>query len=219
MKRLGVMLGVLLGLAGVLPLMAGAQKPPKSTELTFSAKPTLVVFGKSTTLSGALRGSDKAGKTIEIQHLPSGSTTYVTIATKTTSTSGAFSHTLMPTKNTRYRAIAKTTPPQTSGEVHVNVAFRVSLRLSDYTPRRGQRVRFSGSVAPQHDGRIVYIQRRTSSGVFRTVARTRLEDAGSARSVFARRIRIYRDGVYRARVIRDADHATGTSATKTANVP
>lgn len=218
MKRLGVMLGVLLGLASVLPLMAGAQKPPKS-DISFSAKPTSVVFGKSTVLSGMLKGGDRSGKTVLIQHLPFGATTYTTVATKTTATNGSFSHTLVPAKKTRYRAVAQTTPPQTSAEVPVNVAIRISLRLSDYTPRRGQLVRFSGSVSPQHDGRTVLIQRRTATGSFRTIARTRARDAGSARSAYSRRLRIRSDSVYRTRMIGDADHTTGTSSTKTANVP
>ena len=96
--------------------------------------------------------------------------------------------------------------------------MRVSLRLSDSTPRRGQLVRFSGSVAPAHDGRVVYIQRRTSTGAFRTVGRTTLADAGTSRSVFSRRMRVRSDGVYRARVLGDPDHETGTSATRTATV-
>jgi plastocyanin len=96
--------------------------------------------------------------------------------------------------------------------------MNVSLRLSDYTPQRGQRTRFYGSVRPQHDGRLVHIQRRTRTGHYRTVARTRLRDAGSSRSTYSRRFRLYRDGIFRAVVRGDGDHATGKSRRRRVNV-
>jgi hypothetical protein len=95
------------------------------------------------------------------------------------------------------------------------VAPRVSLGLSDSTPRRGQRVRFSGTVAPAHDGRRVQIQRRSSTGAFVTVARPRLRDAGATRSRYVRRIRIRRDGVYRVRIAAHGDHAESFSRERT----
>lgn len=90
-------------------------------------------------------------------------------------------------------------------------AMSVTLRVDDSRPRRGQRVRFFGSVRPAHDGRTVRLQRRGSGGRYRTVARVRLRDAGDARSTYSRRLRVYRDGIYRARVPADGDHLTGTS--------
>jgi plastocyanin len=96
--------------------------------------------------------------------------------------------------------------------------MNVSLRLSDYTPRRGQRIRFYGSVRPQHDGRLVHVQRRTRTGRYRTVARTRLRDAGTSRSTYSVRLRLYRDGTFRALVRGDGDHATGKSRRRRVNV-
>ena len=96
--------------------------------------------------------------------------------------------------------------------------IKVGVRVSDRTPRRGSRVRFSGSVFPAHDGRTALIQRRTRTGSFRTVVRTRLRDAGTARSTYSRRLRIYRDGVYRVKVAGDGDHANGFSSRKSIDV-
>lgn len=87
----------------------------------------------------------------------------------------------------------------------------VTLRVDDARSKRGQRVRFFGSVRPPHDGLVVRLQRRGSGGRYRTVARARLRDAGDASSTYSRRVRIFRDGVYRARVPADGDHLTGTS--------
>lgn len=97
-------------------------------------------------------------------------------------------------------------------------AMTVTMRVSDTTPTRGQRVRFRGSVRPQHDGRVVYIERRGSGGRYRRVASTRLRDAGSTRSRYSRRVRIWRSGVYRARVPGDRDHRTGTSRRRSIRV-
>jgi plastocyanin len=97
-------------------------------------------------------------------------------------------------------------------------AMRVTLRVDDARPKRGQRVRFFGSVQPPHDGRVVRLQRRGSGGRYRTVARARLRDAGDTRSTYSRRLRIFRDGIYRARVPADGDHLTGTSRRRRVDV-
>jgi hypothetical protein len=220
MRRMLLAVPALAALVVAAPLALG-QKPPKGgpSDLTIDARPSAITFGQTTTVSGMLRTQDRAGKKIDLQSRPHGDNSFNTIASTTTETSGAYSFAgLKPTENTRYRVIARVSPPITSAEVEVPVRMRVSLRLSDYTPSRCERVRFSGSVQPEHDGRLVYIQRRSGDS-FRTVARTTLRDAGTTRSVYARRVRVCRDGVYRSRVLRDADHATGTSRTRTANVP
>ena len=97
-------------------------------------------------------------------------------------------------------------------------AMSVTLRVDDSRPRSGQRVRFYGSVRPPHDGRTVRLQRRRSDGRYRTIARATLRDAGEARSTYSRRLRVYRDGIYRARVPADGDHLTGTSRRKRVDV-
>lgn len=89
--------------------------------------------------------------------------------------------------------------------------IRLTLRASDYTPRRGQRVRIFGAARPRRDGLTVYIQRRRRDGSYKTVARTRLRAAGDTRSSYSRRLRIYRDGIFRARVRGDADTSAATS--------
>jgi hypothetical protein len=90
------------------------------------------------------------------------------------------------------------------------MAMSVTLRVNDARPRRGRRVRFFGSydVAQRPDGAAPAARQR---GRYRTIARTRLRDAGNARSTDSRRLRIFRDGVYRQRVTADGDHLTGTS--------
>ena len=96
-----------------------------------------------------------------------------------TDATGHYTFTVQPSLNTRYQVVAATNPLATSPTVDVLVRFKVGLRVSDTKVRRGQRVRFKGSVAPARTGR-VKIQRRTSTG-FKTVARAALRGSKYAK--------------------------------------
>jgi plastocyanin len=109
-------------------------------------------------------------------------------------------------------------PPPGTAPPPAPQPWKVTLALSDASPRSGERVRLFGSVRPAHDGGTVEIQKRSKGGVFRTVAKARLRDAGSARSVYSRRLRVVRDAVFRARVAGDAAYATGLSSARTVDV-
>ena len=99
-----------------------------------------------------------------------------------------------------------------SPNVLVNVRIRMSMRVSDSTPRVGQVVRFKGRACPAHNGPVVAIQRRSSTGRYVTVRRTRLRAATTC-SAYSRAFRIYRDGRYRV-TADDADHARGYSRSR-----
>lgn len=207
---------------------AGAAAPPPNTApntVTITATPSLLTFGRATTIAGQVTGPQNAGVEVTLEENPYPYTGGFksTGRTATTNPGGAYSIVVNPTVNTHYRVSAKTKPPVTSPEVAVTVRVKVTLRLSDRTPRAGQRVRFSGTVTPAHDGKVARIQRRTSTGAWRTVARVTLVPAtplnGVARSKFAKRLRINRSGTYRARVTpADGDHAAGSSARRRARV-
>ena len=96
--------------------------------------------------------------------------------------------------------------------------LKVTLKVSDSTPSAGSRVRLFGVVRPARDGRKVQIQKRVRSGRFRTVATTRLRDAGTAKSEFSLRLRASADAVFRARVTGDGERATGVSGTRKLDV-
>jgi hypothetical protein len=113
--------------------------------------------------------------------------------------------------STVYRATAATTPPAPSPDATVAVAPLVGLKVGDSTPRKGQRVRFRGTVRPQHDGTRVAIQRKRADGTWRTIRTAALRDAGSRYSTYAKRIRIRRSGTYRTVIAAHADHAEGVS--------
>jgi len=194
--------------------LASGQPPGKTPgPLSIASKPNPIVWGTATTISGRATGGQTAGLTVRLLENPYPYTGgYKEVATTTTSHQGRYAFTRRPRLNTRYQVVVRPLPggPLTSAIVLVRVRMRVTLFLSDYTPARGQLVRFSGSVYPAHDGRVVYLQRRSVTGRYLTIARTRLRHAlAGPRSTFSRRLRVRRSGVYRAYVAGHADHSAG----------
>ncbi len=217
MKRALLAAAAMTALAAfTAPLIATAQKPGKqpgpNPDLTISAEPNVVPFGRTTTISGRLRGADNAGKTIELGENPfpfRDNDPFKSVGTTTTDANGDYSFQVTPELNTNYRT--RTTdadPEQVSGPVFVRVRMRISRSVDDRTPERGQVVTFSGKVVPEHDDLNVLIQRRRPTGTWRTLQTAPLEPGPAAEdsSVDTGQVEIKRDGVWRARVKRDEDH-------------
>jgi hypothetical protein len=184
-----------------------------SQDLTLTAT-SPIVWGKSSVITGALK-SNAAGVPVDLEAdpFPYADAGFTKVATVPTDAKGAYRFVPQPTLNTRYRAVAKTSPPVTSPVATVLVQIRAKVSVSDSTPRAGSLVTFSGTACPQHDGNLVYIQRRSSTGSFGTVRKTFLRDAGDVCSKYSRTVRVHSDGVYRVKVSSagDGDHATGVS--------
>lgn len=205
--------------------VATAQKPVKPPKdghaVSITAKPTIIVFGSKSTLSGAITGPQPSGVTVRLEaddSRPYGDGYKPTGRTAVTAKNGRYEFAVAPGLNTQYRVTAQTSPGVTSEPKLVLTRIRVGLKVSTTTLRSGSRVRFSGSVLPAHDGRSALIQKRSPAGRWVTVARTTLQDAGTSRSSFSRLLRITRDGTYRVKVSGDADHINGFSRTRTLDV-
>jgi hypothetical protein len=219
MKTRLVIATVFLAAISGVPLAEGA-KPPKTPKgpggagLSLAAKPNPVVHGSVATLSGRLSGGNAGGKSVNLEADPYPFDSFAAAGIATTQSNGNFAFAPRPRVNTRYRVRQGST---LSPVVTVLVRSRTSLRLSDYTPRRGQRVRFAGRACPEHDGSAVAVQRLTRSG-WRTVRRTVLRDAATC-STYRASSRVYRDATYRAVVAAHVDHARGISARRRVDVP
>ena len=184
-------------------------------KLTISATPTTVKFGGSVALSGKLTGSNNSGRTVNIDQDVFPVDTFTDAGSVTTNATGDWTFAYKPAANTRYRARSGNAASQT---VDVMVRPAITLRLSDRTPNPGQRVRFSGRLCPEHDGVKIALQRRFGK-TWRTLRQPTLKDvAGSACSSYSQRLRVRRDGAYRARFLGDADHVAGSSRVRRANV-
>ena len=212
------MLTCLLAAGAVLAPVAGAtaQKPPKPPKppgqqgVTLHPSAALVTFSQPVVSKVSVKGV-KAGVGVTLQRRPSTSPTWSDVATVATDAKGDASFTTRPRRNDYYRAIARTTPEQTSAESLVKVAPLVGFRVSDSTPRAGSRVRFAGTVRPRHNGRRVYVQRKLGAGPFVTIRKATLKRATTKYSKYSLRVRVRRTATYRVRIIGHADHAMGIS--------
>jgi hypothetical protein len=204
-----------IAVACMAALAVSASAQQQGRTLTLAATPTAVKFGGSITLSGKLGGPNADGRNVRIQRdvLPLDS--FDNAGNATTNATGDWSLVVKPDANARYRASVGNTD---STPVDVTVRAAVSLSLSDRTPRRGQRVTFSGRVCPEHDTVTIALQRRSSTG-WKTIASPVLADIpnGTCSSYSVVR-RVRRDGRFRARFLGDTDHAAGNSRVKRARV-
>jgi hypothetical protein len=223
MNRTTLALSAAVAALGVVPFAAHAAKPPKPSKppksapgnLMLAAAPNPVKFGRSVTLSGKLTGANNSGKPVGLFADPFPYDTFHKVTSATTSATGDYSTTQKPSVNTRYKA---SQGGNQSAIITVLVRPAVSLRLSDSTPRRGQRVGFSGRVCPQHDGSSLSIQRRYSKG-YRTIRKTTLRDIpGSTCSSYRKAFRVSRDGRFRTVIGSHADHAKGISRSRVARI-
>jgi hypothetical protein len=220
MRNLAVLAAAGSALALVAAAPAPAQKPkpaPGTQNVTLKASTDLTTYSTPVSLSADVKGA-KAAVAVTLQRRASTATDFATATTATTDANGRVTFSQRPSRNTVYRVVVGTTPPAQSAETLVRVRPLVGLRVSDSTPRRGQRVRFSGTVRPQHDGRTVHVQRKRADGSYGTVFRTSLRDAGSAYSSYSRRVTVRRTGTYRVRILGHDDHATGVSRERTLTV-
>ena len=192
---------------------AAAPKPPKppgQQGVTLRVSSALVTFTQPLTSTVSVKGA-KAAVGVTLQRRPSTSLTWSDVETRTTDAKGDITFTSHPRRNDYYRAVARTAPEQISAEALVKVAPLVGFRVSDPTPRAGSRVRFYGTVRPRHNGRRVYVQRKTGTGSFVTIRRTTLKAATSTASKYSLRVRVRRAATYRVRILAHADHAMGIS--------
>jgi hypothetical protein len=190
-----------------------AQQAPNT--LSIAADHASVKFGGSITLSGKLTGSNVDGRNVRVQadELPLDS--FTNAGNATTNATGDWSLVVKPNANTRYRARVGNLD---SANLDVTVMPRVSLRLSDRTPRVGQRVTFSGRVCPEHDTVTIALQRRTSAGWKRIASPVLADIPNVACSSYSVVRRVRRNGRFRARFLGDADHAASNSRVKRARV-
>ena len=211
MKRTLVIFAAALA-AFLAPTAQGAA-PPQT--LTMSASATIVKFGGTVTLAGKLAGGKIDAKNVTVRQDPFPISGFSNAGSASTNATGDWLFAVKPTANTRFQARSGKAD---SPAVDVMVRPAISLKLSDRTPKRGQRVRFSGTLCPEHDGVAIALQRRTTSG-WRTVAKPVLADvAGTTCSSYAHSLRVRRNARYRASFPGDADHVAGNSRARRATV-
>lgn len=189
-----------------------------ATSLTTSVSATAVTYGGKVTISGTLRRTDTGaglgGKPVTLQQRAPGSSTWTTLTTATTSSTGHAAVTVTPSANRYYRfryGGSFGTLPVTAAGRHVAVRQRVSLLVSSSSVVVGRSVVFSGAVAPRHPGATVAIQ-RYKDGAWRTVRTATLTASSTYRTTITMTTSV--DYLWRVRRAADADHAVGVSPSR-----
>ena len=197
---------ILAAVLATVPAIALAAKPAPSS-VTISATPATITYGAATTISGTT--APNTSVTLRADGAPFNGV-FAQVATATSNATGAYSFSVKPGLNTQYRVTAKAHPTAQSAIATVAVRWRVTRTVSTRHPKRGARVRFSGTVSPAHTGGVAELQRRTATG-FKTIKRATLVAATTTSSRYSLRVVVRRNGVYRVRVEADSSHAAGNS--------
>ncbi len=167
--------------------------------LTLTATPNAVPFGKPTVLSGALTGTGNAGRQVVLQSNPFPYTQGFVNTTNVqlTGAQGQFAFPLLSVAlNTQYRVLIPTKPDVVSPILFVGVSPRVATSVTATRVRRGQRVRFTGTVRPAQGGERIAIQKLKGTR-WVTVAGTSTRRLSSTSARYTKRIRVPRGGTYR----------------------
>jgi hypothetical protein len=187
-----------------VPAAVLAAKPAPTT-VTIGIAPVKVTFGKPAVVSGTTAANTSV--TLRADTFPfDGNFSVVTKANS--NAAGAYSFTVTPDSSTHYRADVKQSKSPVTA---LAVRWKVTRTVSTRTPKKGTRVLFSGTVSPAHTGGTAKIQRRNSSGVYKTVKTTTLAAASTTSSSYSVRVRVRRTGRYRVQVDGDGAHETGNS--------
>ena len=189
---------------------------PQPVGVTLAGIPNPIAPGGATTLAGRLTGTNNAGRHVVLQSNPFPYTQGFVNASNAqlTGSTGGFSFPVlsMPV-TTQFRVVLARNPDKTSPIVVVGAALQVkTLARKVDRHRHSVSVRFRGGVRPQNDGGRVSIQKfRNNTWV--EIAHTRANDAGSSKSTFRTRVRLYRSGLYRAVAETQGAYVSGAGRT------
>lgn len=200
---------VLVACLAVLSIGVPTALGKPGVSVSMGVAPKTLTLGSSTTISGHASGPKAPGAVVFLQAKPFGSSSFSNVGRTSANSGGNYSFRYFPTRNTLVRVVAKTSPQATSPSVFVGVRMRVGLSVGSVHPRKGQKVRFSGIVVPAFNGGTVLLQRRTSTGHWRTMAFATLfgttSNSFGPRSEYFKRLKINRSGTWRARFVPPID--------------
>jgi hypothetical protein len=132
---------------------------PQNPQLTLQTSADPISSGQTATLSGIAAGAVNQPVTLLAR---TGHGAFAAIAQTTTDSAGNYSFTQAPSANTSYRVSDAT---DTSTTLFEGVRYALTLASMPTEWQTGQQVTFAGTVAPSAAGKVVYLQRRNSSGI------------------------------------------------------
>src|SRR5207244_12717233 len=97
----------------LLPFVVGATPALGSATVSLSLAPKAVTYGDQQKASGTVTADAPcaAGRTVDLEQKPAGSTAWTTIDSTTSGSDGRFALTTTPKTNASYRAVAESAVP------------------------------------------------------------------------------------------------------------
>jgi hypothetical protein len=185
-----------------------AQNP----QLTIEGSPNPITFGGHVTISGTVAGAPDTQVTL-LAH--AAGQPFLAVATAKTDSSGNYTLPAQsPAASTFYQVSAA---GRLSAVLFEGVRDLLTAQVSASTIAGGQTLTFSGAVAPDHTGHVIYLQRRDATGVEFHVVQVAVVGAGSAYSIAHT---VYEPGVkvFRLYIPGGPDNEGAASAPFTVNV-
>jgi subtilisin family serine protease len=193
------------------------------TTETMASNVTSVTYGGSVTVSTRItrgvNGAAVAGVPMQLYMRRAGTTAWALLATRTTSSTGTVSVVHKPTTSLDYQWIyrgSNTFVGSASAVRRVSVRAAVTSAVSRTTLPLGGTFTVSGSVAPTHAGRAVYVQRYAGNNVWTTVTSRAL----TSTSTYAFSVKPTARGTFTYRVYlpADTDHLASYSPSRAVKV-
>jgi hypothetical protein len=139
----------------------------QNPQFTLAASADPIDVGASVTLTGTLAGPNNAGQPVTL-FAHEWNTQYAPVAATITDANGNYSFTQTPIHNTVYQVRAG--GGRHTAQVFEGVRDVVTITPSATTSTVGGSVTFTGAVAPNKVGHIIYLQRQGNDGTFHTIA-------------------------------------------------
>lgn len=159
-------------------VISQAQNP----QLTIQVSADPIAFGESVTISGKLEGG--AGQFVTLLARGRHQHGFARIAQVQANGAGEYSFPAQsPINNTFYRVRSA---HEASAVLYEGVKDVLSAQVSASAVQAGQAVTFTGTVAPDHTGHAIYLERQNASGTGFHVIEAGLLGSGSAYSITRR---------------------------------
>jgi hypothetical protein len=166
-----------------------------------------VLLGTPVTIGGSLlNGPADAGRPVQLfERRAPFPGTWAVLQEGTAGPGGSYSFSVVPPRKAYFSVVAPATATagrQASPGLLVSVRRKVSIKVSDRTPRKNQLVRFSGFISPSYPlgpSSVATLQRRDRAGAFANVRAVLLKAAGAYTS-YRVRVHVRLPGFYRVYV-------------------
>ncbi|HEX6458825.1 MAG TPA: hypothetical protein VF032_07905 [Thermoleophilaceae bacterium] len=167
-------------IASVSDVLSYEISQSQNPALTLASSADPVAVGQSTTLSGSLQNG--AGQVVNLFARSVGGH-FAQVASTTADSSGNYSFVQVPLQNTLYQVRAG---GRRSAQLFEGVRFMLTASEAPSTVDAGQAVTFSGTVAPNATGHVIYLQRQNPSGSGFHTVEVQNVGAGSVYSITRR---------------------------------